>query len=215
MARFSSDVDLLKYEPAIFGDLYLAWQVISKGANGAVSVTTFTSTGAKFVTSKVSIGDVIHLLATGILDGIYEVVSVDSETQLTISALREDSADAAIALPTATNIAYRICTYRPQAVEAAFQITEYLGIAPGRPWSEIDSDDIEHPESLKLVSVFAILASLYATFASTATDEYLWKKSNYYQALYEKYRERLKVSFGSDDGTEIIKDGSTGKVKRE
>jgi hypothetical protein len=218
MARFSNDVDLLKYEPALFGDLMLTWQIIAQGTNGAISGTTFTSTGAKFVTAKVTAGDVINLVGTGI-DGAFEVVSVNSETQLTVSALRESSEDAAIALPTASNVVYKICTYRPQAVEAAFQITEYLGIAPGKPSSENDSEDILYPESLKRASVFAILASLYATLVSSIEDQYsqLWKKSTYYQGLFEKEKAKLRVSIDSDgDGVaDTEKDGSSRKLSRD
>ena len=36
MVEFSNDADILKYEPALFGELYLAGQVLATGADGVV-----------------------------------------------------------------------------------------------------------------------------------------------------------------------------------
>jgi len=71
---------------------------------------------------------------------------------------------------------------------------------------------------LKQASVFAILASVYATLASRwGTDRGLWEKSLYYQKLFEKARERcrLSIDMGSDNISDITKLGGSIRLVRD
>ena len=61
MISFSNDADILKYEPVLFGELHLPWQVLSAGTGGALSGTTFTDTGGDFVSAQVSSGGAVYL----------------------------------------------------------------------------------------------------------------------------------------------------------
>ena len=219
MAKFSNDVDILKYEPVLFGELHLPWQVLAEGTGGSLTGTIFTATGSDFVNAKVVTGGAIYLQsADGTLDGIYEIVSVDSATQLTVSVLRADSDDDTVAPPTASSISYRISTFDPQASEAAFALTEYFGIAPGNPASDIEASDILDSSVLKRASVFAVISSVYATLAGEASDnENFWKKSLYYKKLFEKARCRIHLSIdnGSDGIADRINLGSSVRLVRD
>ncbi len=218
MVSFSNDADILKYEPILFGDLHLPQQVLATGTGGALSGTTFTAGGADFVSAQVSSGGVIYLRsADGTLDGAYEIVAVDSSTQLTVSVIRSDSAMAAVAPPAATEIFYRISTFGPQANEAGFQLTEYFNISPGNPASDIDAEDILDTNVLKRTSVFAVISTVYAMLASKAKDENFWKKSLHYQKLFAKARERcrLSIDIGSDGLADVTKVGASGKLVRD
>jgi hypothetical protein len=136
MVSFSNDADILKYEPVLFGQLHLPWQVLAAGTGGILSETTFTAGSADFVSAQVSAGGVIYLRsADGLPDGAYEIVSVNSATQLTISVIRPDSTSPAVSPPAASDITYRVSTFGPQAGEVGFQLTEYFGIRPGNPAS--------------------------------------------------------------------------------
>jgi hypothetical protein len=199
MVSFSTDADILKYEPVLFGELHLPWQVLVAGTGGTLSGTSFTASGADFISALVTAGGVIYLQsAEGSLDGAYEIVSVDSATQLSVSVIRADSEDAAIAPPSASDISYRVSTFRPQASEASFQLTEYFGIGPGNPASTIDVEDVLDTNVLKRASVFAVMSTVYAMLASKAKDENFWKKSLHYQKLFEKARERCRLSIDVD-----------------
>jgi hypothetical protein len=218
MVNFSNDVDILKYEPVLFGELHLPSQVLAAGTGGTLSGTTFTASGADFVSASVTAGQVIHLqTADSSLDGAYEVVSVDSATQLSISIIRADSDDDAIAPPSATDISYRISTLGPQASEAGFQLTEYFGIRPGNPASDIDIEDVLDTDVLKRASVFAVISSVYAMLGSKVEDENFWKKSLHYQKLFEKARERCRLSIDvSGNGVaEVTKLGASVKLVRD
>ena len=218
MVSFSNDADVLKYEPILFGELYLPWQVLSSGTGGELSGTTFTASGADFVSAQVSAGGAVYLQsADGSLDGAYEIVSVDSSTQLSVSVIRSDSDDSGIAPPAATDISYRISTYGPQASEIGFQLTEYFGIRPGNPASDIDVEDVLDTDVLRRASVFAVISSVYAMLASKAKDENFWKKSLHYQKLFEKARERCRLSIdtGSDGVADVTRVGASVRLVRD
>jgi hypothetical protein len=218
MVTFSNDADILKYEPILFGELHLPWQVLAAGTGGTLSGTTFTAVGADFVNAQVSTSGVVYLQsADGSLDGAYEIVSVDSATQMSISVVRSDSEATAVAPPAASDITYRISTFAPQANEVGYQLTEYFGISPGNPASDINVEDVLDTSVLRLASVFAVISCVYASLASKAKDENFWKKSVYYQKLFAaaKGRCRLSIDVGSDGLADVTKVGASGRLVRD
>jgi hypothetical protein len=218
MVTFSSDADILRYEPMLFGELHLPGQVLSSGMGGTLTGTTFTVEDADFVSAQVSAGGTVHLQsADGMLDGAYEIISVDSSTQLTISIIRADSDDEPIAPPSATDISYRISTFRPQANEIAFQLTEHFGIKPGNPASDVDVQDILDTDVLKRASVFAVISVVYAMLAGKTEEESFWKKSRHYNELFGRARQRCRLSIdaGSDGIADVTRIGASARLVRD
>ena len=218
MVRFSNDADIVKYEPILFGELYFPWQVLVSGSGGVLAGTSFTDGEGDFVSGGVAAGHVIYMRSeVAGLDMAAEVVSVESATELTVSVIRADLEGEAIAPRAATGVSYRISTFDPQASEAAFLLTEHYGLRPGNPAGEYDVSDILDTKVLKQVSVFAVLSGVYATLASKDKDENFWKKSLYYQKLYEKARGRCRLSIdvGSDGAADVIMLGSSGRLLRD
>jgi hypothetical protein len=218
MVRFSNDVDILKYEPILFTELHLANQVLAAGAGGTLSGTIFTVSSADFLNTQVQPGGVIYMQsADGLLEGAYEIVSVDSTTQLTVSVVRSDGTDNPVSPPAASDISYRISTFDPQASEVAFQLTEFFGIKPGNPVSDIEADDIFDAEVLRRASVFAVISTVYAMYASKAKDENFWNKSLHYQRLFEKAKQRcrLSIDLGSDGVADVTRIGSSIRLVRD
>lgn len=218
MVCFSKDVDIFKYEPALFGELYLPGQVLAEGYGGWLDGTTFTAAGIDFVGCSVEAGGVIYLKAAdGSVDGAFEIVSVDSGVELTVSVVRAESQADAIVVGGAGDVSYRVVTYRPQAEEAGFRLTEYFGVKPGCAASDIDADDILDTSSLKRVSVFSILSSLYAMLGSEGKDDNFWKKSMHYNKLFEKAKDRCSVSIdmGSDGVSDMTIHGGSGRLMRD
>lgn len=218
MVNFSKDTDILKYEPVLFGELHLPWQVLTTGTGGSLSGTTFTANDADFVSTPITTGQVIYVWSeAGSLETALEIISVDSATELTVSVVRADSGGGAIAPSAATNLSYRISTFEPQANEVAFGLTEYFGIKPGDPSSNIEAEDILETSVLRQASVFAVISSVYAMLASRAEDESFWKKSLHYQKLFGKARERCRLSIDtSGDGiADVTKMGASARLVRE
>ena len=218
MVSFSSDVDILKYEPVLFGELHLSGQVLAAGTGGTLSGTTFTASGADFVSAQVSASGVVYMhTADGSLDGAYEIVSLDSSTQLSVSVIRSDSDAAAVAPPSATGISYRVSTFVPQAGEVGFRLTEHFGIKPGNPASIYGADDVLDTDVLRRASVFGVISSVYAMLASKAKDENFWKKSLHYQKLFERAKERcrLSIDIGSDGVADVTRVGAFVRLVRD
>ena len=218
MVRFSHDRDILKYEPVLFGELHLPTQVLTKGSGAALSGTTLTDAAGDFVSAGIEAGGVVHLAsAEGVLDGAYEVVSVDSATQLTVSVLRANEDVDTIAPPAAGDITYRIATLAPQAIEAAFQLTEYFGIQPGDPTSEITAESIIDTEGLRYASTLAVIASVYATWADQTADGGQWQKSQHYRQRFEaaKRRCRLALDLDGDGIADATRTGGTFRLARD
>lgn len=218
MVSFSRDSDILKYEPILFGELYRPGQVLISGAGGTVSGTTLSDSGADFQSANAVAGGVVHLQSDdGAIDGAYEIVSVDSATQLTVSVLRADSEDGAVAVGSAANVSYRVSTFSPQSRQAAFELTEYFGIGPGNPTSEVEAEDILDTDALATASAFAVISGVYASLASRAEDENFWQKSMYYRRLFEKARNRCRFSIDSsgDGVADIVKTGGALRLLRD
>jgi hypothetical protein len=218
MATFSNDVDILKHEPVLFGELHLASQVRASGTGATLSDTTLTAAGADFVAAGVEAGGVIYLRsAEGSLDGAYEIVSVDSATELTVSVVRAEAADPAVAPPAAGDILYRVSTFEPQAEDAAFQLTEYFGIRPGNPTSEIGVEALLDTEGLRKASVLKVISAVYAAWSSPTDGECFWRKSLFYQQLYENARQRchLTVDLGSDGVADVTRVGGAIRLVRD
>lgn len=218
MIKICNDIDIAKYEPVLFGELHLPWQVQIFGDDGEISGTSLSASGADFVSANVEAGDVIYLRSSDCaIDGVYEIVTVDSATELTVSVIRSDQEADAIAPPAGTGVYYRVSTFEPQIVEAGMRLTEYFGIGPGRAGAEIEVENIIDAEVLKSAVVFCVLSNIYATLASNATDENFWAKSLHYKKLFEKARERCQVCIDTDgDGVmDLTLDGSSIRMSRD
>lgn len=99
----------------------------------------------------------------------------------------------------------------------AFQLTEYFGIRPGNPASDIEVEDILDTSVLRQASVFAVISGAYAMLAGKAKDESSWKKSLYYQKLFAKAKARCRLSIdvGSDGLADVTKIGASGRLVRD
>ncbi len=220
MNSFSNDVDILKYEPSLFGDLHFADQVLINGTGGQVEGAAFNAPDANFSNAKVSAGMATYLRsADNTIDGVFEIVSVNSAMQLAISVLRADGQDEAIALPNAEEVSYRICTYQPQSSEIFLQLAQHFGLRPGISDGTYSVDDIFDVSVLRQVSVYGVLSIIFATLAGRTSDseENFWKKSGYYRQLFEKALQRCKISIdlGDNGVTDSIRSGASVRLFRD
>lgn len=201
MTVFSTDSDILRYEPSLFGDLHLRWQNLSQGDDGQLNGTSFSALTGDFITNSVQSGGVIYVKsADGQLEGMYEIVSVDSGTELTVSAIRQGREDSPIAVGQGSDLFYRITTFAPQSYEVMFELTQYFGIGPGNSESKYGVDDIYDKDVLRQASTYAVIAGVYATLGSNAEEQdHLWNKSLHYQKLFEKAKERCRLSIDFDN----------------
>jgi hypothetical protein len=218
MVRLCDDRDILKYEPALFGANHPANQVIAAGTGGTLAGTTFSAGGADFVSAQVEAGDCVYLKsADGVLDGVYEIVAVDSATQLCVSVLRADSESSPIAPPSGSDITYRISTFKPQIAEVSLRLMEYLWIKPGEVRSDISADEILNSDEVKQLCAMGTIAAAYRTLANGADDNNFKDKSIEYETMFGNGMERCRVAIDKDgDGVaDSIRYGGCGRLIRE
>jgi hypothetical protein len=218
MVKLCDDKDILKYEPALFGELHPTNQVLVSGTGGELAGTTFTASGADFVSAGVEAGGVITLRsADGVLDGTYEIVAVDSATQLCVSVLRADSESDPIAPQPGNDITYRISTLGPQAAEVSLRLTEYLWIRPGQATGDFSAEDILDSEQIRQVCATGVIASAYRMLASGANSENSRDKELHYEQLFAKGMERCRVALDKDgDGVaDSMRFGGCGRLIRD
>jgi hypothetical protein len=216
MVRFSKDMDLLKWEPVLFVELAPASQTLCRGDDGGISETTFTSVSASFDDSGVTAGQVIYLHNGESLDGCYEIVSVDSATQLTVSVLRQSEDDNPVAPPGGSEISYRIGTFDPQAEEVAYGLLQYFGIETVED-EEFSVGEILNQRVLRQASVFGVLSTVFASAAGGKNDASgYWAKSQRYQELFHTARSKVRIELDTDSDmvAEQFRSGGTVRLRR-
>jgi hypothetical protein len=210
MKSFSNDSDILRYETVIFGDMRLRGQIIASGTGGVVSGTHLVAAGASFITAGVEAGCVVYLSNAGnTINAGYEIISVDSATQLTVSVVRSDRNGAAKAPPAANDVAYCVCSYAPQANDAFIRLCEYFRITPEQ------AETIEDTAALRQASVYLTIATVFAVIAGREgfAQGYL-DKSDKYTDSFLRAMDRCRFTV-EIDGKMVTKKGGEVCLARE
>jgi len=219
MLSFSTDADLAKFEPNMFGSWYVTSQVLCSGSNGIVAGTQFTASGVDFSAAQVDAGHMVYLESTdGVIKGAFEVVECIDSTHLTVSVLRASTDQAAIPIGSASGLTWRIVTYAPQAYEMLFKISQKLDLSPGCPDAEHSVVDITNPSALRQASIFGILAAVFeALYTGDDGQTVLIEKKEQYQWQFGKAIERISMNIDTDDDGDADNSivPSIGKMVRE
>lgn len=218
MNAFSRDVDIFRYEPVLFGDLHFPSQIIAAGDGGVLNEGSFTVSGEDFVSAGVQAGGVVYLQSDdGQVDGGYEIVSVDTAEQLTLSVIRGEGDLPVSPHLNAGNVSYRISTFAPQAREVLIELTGFFGISPGDAVSDYSAEDVLSDQALRQCSTFGVLSIAYAMLADGTTDVGKWDKSLYYRNLFERSRQRCRIYIdaGGDGQADLSRFSSAGKLLRD
>lgn len=188
-----TDLDIAKQDYGLFSGLTgpFPTQVLTKGNNGQVSGTTFLATGQTFTSVGIAAGHMIYLSdGVGNIDGVFEIVSVDSATQLTISIVRADPATNPIPVGTGSSLYFRIKTFAPQIKRAEFELSQLLQLKPGCPDGQYGLDDLEDQNVLRDAALYWTLSLICA--AMYGVESYGDSPYSYWETLNEKrelYRE--------------------------
>lgn len=180
--NFSTDRDLLLYEPTLFNDLPWVSQQRLSVTDAEVNGTTLTSTEADFEMAQVDVGSVLLVGKVPI-----EVLArVDSMT-LTVSLPRTRTSDAAIPPGDVSSAAVVARTFAPQAELVCGSLLRMLGLDADDPDEPLDADAVV---SLSLMARLESLGTLERVFSSAAAltgdnDALLFKSAEYRRRLLE------------------------------
>jgi len=181
MSNECKDRDLLAIEPSLFAGGGFQSQQLAAGTDGGLAGTTFTSAAADFGAAGVVAGMVLCVYTTAPAEArSCEVLSVDSDTSMTVSALRANADGAAIAPQPGSDLKYYVQTFQPQiaSAEAALaeklrQVSEAEGIAP--------SDFADSSQFGQAVALGALAAVFVARAANASDTDPHWIKAEFYR----------------------------------
>lgn len=180
--NFSTDRDLLLYEPTLFNDVpWIAQQRLSV-TDGDVTGTTLSSATADFETAQVDAGSIL------LVDKVpVEVISLTDSMTLTASLPRARTTDAAIPPGDGSSKSVIARTFAPQAELVCAALLRMLGLDSDDPDQPLDADAVV---SLSLMARLEALGTLERVFSSAAAltgdnDGLLYKASEYRRRFAE------------------------------
>ena len=187
-----TDVDIAKMDAEVYSSSVFGAQVRCGGTNGIVAGTQFTASGVDFNASQVTAGCVIALSsADGTIDGVFEIVSVIDSSHLTVSQIRNDAGDAAIAIGSASGLTWSIKTLGPQIVAAETQLSARLGLKPGKPDAAYALDEIQNTDAIKQIATAVLLVGVYTVLYTSSADATVWGGYEAKRAWYGQQAERM------------------------
>lgn len=198
MANFSTDADLLTWEPTLFRDLAVPGQRLASGADGATAGISFTSASADFPAAGVAPGHVLRLVgADGDDLGCFEILSVESQTGLLATQVGRAAGDS-VDLPAGSDWVYTLDTFDPQAAETRFELLSRLGLAVDDEGLDLE-ELLLQPRSLRRASVFGTLLMIFEGQSGAAQEgRNLSAKAALYRRLYDKELSKLRVRLDRD-----------------
>ncbi len=185
--NFSTDRDLLYYEPAVFNDVPFIAQQRVQLTDAAVSGATLSSATGDFVSAQVEAGSVVLVADTPL-----EVMQRHDLHTLTVSLLRHRLSDAAIPPSPGSGLTLIARTFAPQATLVHDALVAMLGLA-----------DDEPIVSLSVMARLEALGTLERVYASAVTlhgdQGALLHKAEYYRLRFRQAMERSTVLLDLDD----------------
>lgn len=180
--NFSTDRDLLLYEPTLFNDLPWVSQQRLSVTDGEVTGTTLTSASADFSSAQVDAGCVLLVNTTPV-----EVVQRIDAMTLTVSLLRTRTTDSVIPPGDVSAASVVVRTFAPQAELFGASLLRLLGLNADDPDQPLDAEAVL---SLSVMARLEALGTLERVYSSAAAltgdnDALLFKASSYRRRFLE------------------------------
>lgn len=180
--NFSTDRDLLIYEPTLFNDVPWVAQQRFSVTDGAVSGTTLTSALADFESLGVDVGSVLLIDKHPV-----EVIERLDSMTLTVSMVRPRTTDTPIPPGDGSSKTVVARTFAPQAALVCASLLRMLGLDGDDPDQPLDADAVV---SLSLMARLEAIGTLERVFSSAAAltgnnDALLFKAAEYRRRFSE------------------------------
>ena len=177
--NFSTDRDLLLYEPSLFSDLPWVSQQRLSVTDGEVIGTTLASASADFEAAQVDVGSVLLVNTTPV-----EVLERIDTMTLTVSLPRARTTDAAIPPGDSASATVVARTFAPQAELVSGSLLRMLGLDAEDPEQPLDADAVV---SLSLMARIETLERVFSSAAALTgdNDALIFKAAAYRRNLLE------------------------------
>ena len=220
MPNFSTDADLLKWEPALMRDLAPDHQCLTRGTGASSQALSVVAAEGRFLTARVGKGHVIRLASAAAgIDGFYEVLSVESETELVAGLIGSGEGAARTPLPQAEGLEFSIHTFDPQHEEARWALLARFGLETDSGNAAADLERwIAQRRVFRHPSVALVLATLFRGQATgTPESSGLARKADHYARLYEEEvgRARVALDRNADGRPDDLRSGASHRLRRD
>ncbi len=179
---FSTDRDLLAFEPEVFNDIPFTAQQRVHLVDGVMTSGLLSSPSADFANAQVDAGCVV------LIDNVaHEVLSRFDAQTLQVSRLRNKPGDPAIVPPDGTGLSVTVRTFAPQAELVGAMLLRLLGI---------DDNEVETSETrivslsiMNRLEVYGVLDHIYYAAVNIAGDDEslikkaTWARDRFHNAL--------------------------------
>lgn len=193
--NFSTDRDLLVYEPTLFNDVPFAAQQRVEVYDAEVVGTTVFSISADFVQAQVEPGHVV------LIDRLpFEVVQRIDGMTLSVSLLRNRTTDTALPRTggDAAGLPLVMRTFAPQAAVVRESLLHLLGIDEGLADS-LTADAVVSLSSMARLETLGTLERIYSSAAAlTGNNEMLLFKADHYRRRLLAAASRTPVSIDTN-----------------
>lgn len=195
--NFSTDRDLLMYEPSLFEEASFLSQQRLQVADAATTGATLTSATADFTAAQVDKGGVV-LLAQKPCEVLERL---DSQT-LTVSLLRRDVSGDAIAPGDGQDQSLIVRTFSPQAGLVHAMLLRMLGMDVDDPQATVHEQAIMSRSLMRQLEVLGTLERVYGAAASLTVENglLLHKASMYRRRFLEACRGAVVLLDTTGDG---------------
>ncbi|MDD4889771.1 MAG: hypothetical protein PHU85_07545 [Phycisphaerae bacterium] len=217
---FSLDRDLLVFEPRLFAELAWPGQILAAGGEGSLDGVTFTDDAIDFAAAGLAPGMVLTVQPPDNAPPVaLEIVSVDSDSQLTVSTLRADTAaDAAAPALAGDNLDWHVISFAAQAQAVALEMLAHFGLSPANPASLWSADDIAYPDALRTLSAYGVLATVLAGAAQRGDDaDGTWAKAAHYRRLFDRLLPKIRLGLDStgDGQADVVRHLGAPRLRRD
>ena len=196
---FCEDVDLMVWEPGVFGEAAFAHQGVLKGA-------TATLTGAVLATTDPVLGTVMPGMVMQVaaaddsVSQLLEVLAVTDDSHATVSALRGRGDEGAVAPLFGGSAKVTVVSFRPQIAALGDELLGLIGVASDRQTAANQSaTDLR---GFRTAAVFGVLAALFRTLSAGDVPAWVTAKRGFYEKMYAEARRAISGKVDQDhDGT--------------
>lgn len=198
MNIFCLDRDLLAVEPAIFLAGGLPAQELARGTGGTLHAATFTTQNGNFANAGITPGMVLSTYSAAPGEGnAWEILAVNSPSQLAVSVLRANDAGEALLPPETSGLSYFVRTFAPQIRNVSDALAEKLRQLPET--AGIRAAAFADSAQLRLTTVLGTLAAIFTARAEgAAQNDVNWTKAGFYRQEFARFQTQLRLVADAD-----------------
>lgn len=191
---FSTDRDLLAYEPSVFVDAAAVALERCRATDGIISGTTLSSATSDFAAQGVEPSSVIVVAETPI-----EVISRTDAHTLVVSKRRPSRADTPTPPTAGMGLEIVVRSFAPQATLVHDALLTMLGIDPDEPDGTFNENMIVSLSVMARLESLGTLERIYTGAVALAGDDgELWKKATEYHRRFGAACRAARIRLDTD-----------------